>query len=321
MKLLIYLVLQVVLLPLTLVGYVFVVVQTMTSAKKYGVSATATNILGSRWMMHVFGTRPDDATAKLIVGLPFMSETGLWLAIGPAYLAHRLCGYVPGLARFVAPTDGAFPSLTNMRTPLLDAMVARNLDLVEQVVVLGAGFDTRAFGVCRGRGLPIFELDQAHTQQTKVAALGRGGVDTGGVTFVPVDFTEKAWSEALLASDFDPAKKTFFLWEGVTLYLDEADVKRTLKDVVEISPAGSGIAFDFYSKQFVNFDTSFLMKTYGKQMLKASGEPFKYGIDTESDPREQVTALLREAGLTLVSLDLLGAEAPPFAGVVEARRG
>ena len=135
------------------------------------------------------------------------------------------------------------------------------------------------------------------------------------------DFTEKAWSEALLASDFDPAKKTFFLWEGVTLYLDEADVKRTLKDVVEISPAGSGIAVDFYSKQFVNFDTSFLMKTYGKQMLKASGEPFKYGIDTESDPREQVTALLREAGLTLVSLDLLGAEAPPFAGVVEARRG
>jgi methyltransferase (TIGR00027 family) len=320
-QVMIFIIIQFSLLPVTLAGYIYSVVQTMSYAKKKGVSMTATSVLGGRWIMHVFGTREDEATRKIATVLPFMSSTGWWMTMGPAYLAHRICGYTPKLALPVAPEKASLYTLVNSRSPLFDSIMERRLDQVDQVVVLGAGYDTRAIKYCKERAMAAFELDQAETQNIKVAALKTAGVDIEWLTFIAVDFNNDVWVDKLIESGFDTTKRSFFLWEGVTLYLDEEIVKQTLKDIAKTSGSGSVVAFDFYSKAFINFESSPLLKMYAKRMLKMSGEPFKYGIDTKDNAEENVERLLSETGFSLASFVLLGKDTlkvKPFAGVVEA---
>jgi len=104
-------------------------------------------------------------------------------------------------------------------------------------------------------------------------------IDHEWITFVPIDFRQESWVDKLVENGFDTLKKTFFLWEGVTVYLEEESVKQTLKTVAKSSGRGSVIAFDFYSKAFITGGGSFLMK-HSLKILKITGEPFKFGIDT-----------------------------------------
>jgi O-methyltransferase involved in polyketide biosynthesis len=76
---------------------------------------------------------------------------------------------------------------------------------MEQFVLLGAGYDTRAYGQLKKRGLALFELDQATTQKLKVASLHRVGIDSAHVTFVQVDFSQESAFDKLRASGYDPS--------------------------------------------------------------------------------------------------------------------
>ena len=194
-----------------------------------------------------------------------------------------------------------------------------------QVVFMGAGFDTRAFKYCKGKNIKVFELDKENTQNCKIEALKKAGIDHEWITFVPIDFNQESWVDKLIENGFDTSKKTFFLWEGVTLYLEEESVKQTLKSMAKSSGKGSVITFDFYSKAFVTGEGSFLTKVlwkyYGKNVLKMTGESLKFGIDTTTNPKENVESLLSEAGLTLGELRLMGKtteKVKPIGGLVEA---
>jgi len=194
---------------------------------------------------------------------------------------------------------------------------------MDQVVFMGAGFDTRAFKYCKGKNVKVFELDQENTQKYKIEALRKAGIDYEWITFVPIDFRQESWVDKLIENGFDTSKRTFFLWEGVIPYLEEESVKQTLKAVANSSGKGSVITFDFYAKSFITGtgEGSFIMKYYGKPLLKMAGEPWKFGIDTTKNPRENVETLLKEAGLTLGELSLMGKtteKVKPFGGLVEA---
>jgi methyltransferase (TIGR00027 family) len=185
---------------------------------------------------------------------------------------------------------------------------------------MGAGFDTRAFKYCKGKNIKVFELDQENTQKYKIEALKKAEIDYEWIIFVPIDFRQESWVDKLMENGFNTLKKTFFLWEGVTVYLEEENVKQTLKAVAESSGKGSVITFDFYSKAFITGEGSFLMK-YSLKTLKITGETWKFGTDTKKNPKENVEALLKEAGLTLRELSLLGKtteKVKPFGGLVEA---
>ena len=99
----VFLIIQIPLLPLTIIGYIFAVVKALLYSRKYGISVTATNPLSARWFLHVLGKREDDTMVEMISSLPNMSTVGLWLVYGPAFIANRICGYTPNLARFLEP--------------------------------------------------------------------------------------------------------------------------------------------------------------------------------------------------------------------------
>ena len=317
----VFLIIQLALLPLSIIGYIFAVVKVMLYAKKHGISVTATNPLSSRWILHVFGLREDEDGTKMISSLPFMSGAGLWLIMGPSYIAYRICGYRPSIARIPELEKASLTSLVNSKTPFFDRIMEKNIDSMDQVVLMGAGFDTRAFKYCKGKNIKVFELDKENTQNCKIEALKKAGIDHEWITFVPIDFNQESWVDRLTENGFDTSKKTFFLWEAVAPYLEEESVKQTLKAVANSSGKGSIITFDVFSIAFIAGEGSFLMKYYGKPLFKMIGESPKFGIDTTTNPKENVESLLSEAGLTLGELRLMGKtteKVKPIGGLVEA---
>lgn len=324
----IFAIIQIVLLPLTIIGYVSLVAKVLRHSKKYGVSATSTTPMFTRWMMHVFGLREDEDGTRMIASLPHISRAGFWLFIGPSFIAHRICGYVPTLAGFPEPEKVSLMSFVNYRTEFFDKIMEKYVDSMDQVVFMGAGFDTRAFKYCKGKNIKVFELDKENTQECKIEALKKAGIDYEWITFVPIDFNQESWVDKLVAHGFDTSKKTFVLWEGVTPYLEEESVRQTLEAVASSTAVGSTLAFDFYSQAFVTGTGygSFLRgyyKYYGRRVLRMSGESLRFGIDTTGNTKEAVEALLNEAGLALGELRMMGKtteKKKPFGGLVEAVR-
>ena len=196
----------------------------------------------------------------------------------------------------------------------------RNIDQVEQVVIMGAGYDLRVLKYGGGRNIKVFELDQPLTQNMKIEALKKAKINHDLITYIPIDFNNESWSDKLLVYGFDTKKKTFFLWEGVTPLLSEEVVRHTLHTITSISPKGSVISFDYFSKSVVKGESSRSMEQLGK-LLKKTGEELLFGIDTSGDASEETEKLLKECGFTLKNLTLFGKKTKkenPFLGVVEA---
>jgi methyltransferase (TIGR00027 family) len=157
---------------------------------------------------------------------------------------------------------------------------------VTQVVILGAGYDSRAFRFREAlRGVHVFELDHPGTQARKLRMLldAKTEIPTN-VTFVGIDFAKQSFRNALPRHGFRPNAKTLFLWEGVSYYLPVEAVKDVLGFVAACAP-GSSIVFDYALQSFVDGDTS----TYGgaavARWLKKIGEPFLFGLQPASAER------------------------------------
>jgi len=124
---------------------------------------------------------------------------------------------------------------------------------VQQLVILGAGFDSRAYRFDGLKhGVKVFEVDHPATQKNKLKKLDRilgpGGIP-GYITFVPVDFTRDSLASRLSECGYSEQLKTLFIWEGVTMYLDAPSVDSTLAFVASHSPPGSAIVFDYMCEQ------------------------------------------------------------------------
>jgi len=117
---------------------------------------------------------------------------------------------------------------------------------LQQLVILGAGYDSRAYRFDLPGRVKTFEVDHPATQSDKLARV-RAIFDelTGHVTYVPVDFNTQTLAECLPAGGYDPRLKTLFIWQGVSMYLTAATVNATLAFVVEQSAPGSAIVFDY----------------------------------------------------------------------------
>jgi methyltransferase (TIGR00027 family) len=115
-----------------------------------------------------------------------------------------------------------------------------------QVVILGAGLDSRAYrgGLLSG-GVKTFEVDHPATQASKLKRLKKVlTIIPTYVTYVPIDFNDETLDK-LLACGFDPSLKTLFIWEGVTQYLRPDAVDGTLSWVRAHAAPGSAIIFDY----------------------------------------------------------------------------
>lgn len=319
-KIVLFTLLQILLLPLFIVGFFMVGIRQIFVSKKLGLSGTAVDVLQTRWIQHYFGGRNDPVTIELAKGLPNMSHVGMCLAISGVAIAHRLFGFIPSILSVAKKGEESRLNFFFTRNRFFDEVFEKNVDDMEQVVLMGAGFDTRSFTHGQKDGLVVFELDQTNMQQVKQEALRKRGIDSTFISFVSVDFNSEEWHEKLLAAGFDPGKRTLFLWEGVTLYLGESEVRKTLQRVSEIGAPGSILALDLYSLSFIKW-----AKKSGERVYKkTTGETFDFGLDLSADARASVEALLKSANLELGRIEVCGEKVegkePPVA-LVEALVG
>ena len=157
-----------------------------------------------------------------------------------AFLGRALAGYgsmrSPGVMEFLATRTRYFD----------DYLQSRIADGIEQLVILGAGFDSRAYRFEELKGhVKVFEMDHPATQQVKKDRLGKiFGKLPEHVVFVPIDFATETLDK-LFACRYDKRLKTLFTWEGVVYYLAAEAVDSTLAFVAKNSGEGSAIIFDY----------------------------------------------------------------------------
>jgi methyltransferase (TIGR00027 family) len=111
-----------------------------------------------------------------------------------------------------------------------------------QVVILGAGLDSRAYRLPWLRGSVVYEVDQPSVVEFKTRTLaGLGAVPIADRRAVGVDLRDD-WPAALLAAGFDPGRPTAWSAEGLLGYLPPAAQDRLLDTVTELSAVGSRVA-------------------------------------------------------------------------------
>jgi methyltransferase (TIGR00027 family) len=134
------------------------------------------------------------------------------------------------------------------RTAFFDQIFMQALrDSVAQIVLLGAGYDSRPYRFNELiQATRVFEVDALPTQQRKRACLQQAGIPIAPqVSFVPINFETDNLREVLIAAGLDRASRTLFIWEGVSYYLSAAAVDNILTCVKALAPTGSSLAFDY----------------------------------------------------------------------------
>jgi len=193
-------------------------------------------------------------------------------------------------------TPGAFGCIAG-RTRYIDEYLKVCIDAgIEQLVILGAGYDSRAqrFRELKGK-VKVFELDQPATQRVKVERVAKifGSLPTN-VVYLPIDFDNDKLGEKLTGSCFNRNLKTLFIWEGVTMYITAEAVNETLAFIAANSVKGSSIIFN-YIRRSVPDGTHEPEYANKLRTTHQREESFRFAIEDKA-----IETFLSERGFNLV---------------------
>jgi len=149
----------------------------------------------------------------------------------------------------------------------------------QQVVLLGAGLDTRSARM-GGEGLRWFEVDHPASQALKLERLGElTGYPLEAATFVRCDFEQDDFIDRLTEAGFDAEEPALFVWEGVTPYLSEEAVRATVSRICASCHPDTVLIYDHLEKKLVRSDHVDVADSALRKMVEDLGEPFRFGID------------------------------------------
>ena len=316
---LLFAIIEIVLLPLTIAGVILFSINFILRLRETRTSATAYDPFFARWILHAQGKRRDEANQQLLYALPTISPLAVNLMVGPSVFAMRTTGLTTNMYDYPVYSSSSIWGAFGHRTRFFDDAMREYLDKVDQVVVLGAGWDTRSYNLVKGTNVQAFEVDAAETQTQKRESLEAASIDTSDVVFAAADFNKESWLDVLQQVGFDPDQPTFVLWEGVTYYLEAEAVEESLKTVAKQLAPGSAIAFDYPAHHIVEGNSSLVyrMTTMAARLV---GEPWTFGISTEAPAKETLAAFLKQNGLQLAKYEPVGdiESGRPHGGLVVA---
>lgn len=172
----------------------------------------------------------------------------------------------------------------------------------EQVLNLGAGFDTRFFRLRTESGGPVetYEVDLPDTVSEKSLKIEEecGGMPDG-LHLIPLDLRKRPLSD-LLAHGFSRARRTICVWQGVCYYLAEEQVWQTLEFVRDQISTGTTVVFDACTPLMLEPNDSVPGIRSQIQKLNQIGEPYRFGR-----PPEKLSQDLLDRGFVSVDTELL----------------
>jgi len=163
-------------------------------------------------------------------------------------------------------------------------------DGARQVVILGAGFDSRGYRFHdRLRRVRFFEIDYGPTQEHKKQRVKQIlGSIPAQVRYIAMDFTKDDLLAQLRKGGYSDKEKTLFISEGVFSYLPESAVKEAFRFVGDHSASGSTIAFSYILSKHPDVNNP-------NSRFARMGEPFLFGF-----PGESATEFVKREGLEVV---------------------
>jgi len=186
-----------------------------------------------------------------------------------------------------------------LRVAYLDRLVGIAVDRlnVRQIVILGAGYDTRAARLPRA-GVRYFEVDHPATQQAKRERLAQlDGYPVEAATYVTCNFEHEDPIARLSANGFSTTEPALVIWEGVVPYLTEPAVRATATRLASGLDPRSLVAFDFVGKKLAAGQNLSQADQQTREYVGDLGEPIRYGSD-------DILPLLSQCGFRWVrSLD------------------
>jgi methyltransferase (TIGR00027 family) len=225
-----------------------------SSASKTALMVCAYRARASRWPSPLFvdpwaerlaGTEGHDLAKRLDLRFPPME---VWLALRVAYLDRLI-----GLA--------------------VDRLSMR------QVVILGAGYDTRAARLPRA-GVRYYEVDHPATQAAKRARLAElADYPADAARYVTCNFEREDPVDRLASSGFDLREPALVLWEGVVAYLTEAAVRASASRLATGLDPRSLLAFDFLGKNYATGERMKQADLETRAYVGELGEPIRFGTD------------------------------------------
>lgn len=205
------------------------------------------------------------------------------------------------------------------RTRLVDDFLKQGVrNGAAQVVLLGAGFDARAYRLSEIAEARIFEVDHPATQAVKIRrVVSLVAAAPYRVAHVAVDLQRDPLDTALRAAGLARDVRSFVVWEGVTNYLSAPAVDTTLRAVAGFVAPGSELFFTYIHRGLLDAPTRFDGGAQILESVRKAGEPWTFGLDPAELP-----AYLAIRGFTLLE-DLSADEyrARYFGDAARAMRG
>ncbi len=192
------------------------------------------------------------------------------------------------------------------RTRYIDDLIEKSTFAnIEQYVILGAGYDSRAHRLKLPSKLKIFEVDQSEVQELKRLRLPYNIPNRENITYVDIDFNHQSLKEQLINVGFDQNKSTIFTLEGVSQYISREALDATLKEVADLNPNSNSKIFISYVNKLLKEDSKACFgKGYSKPEKAVSfitnsaakmGEPW---ISFYS--AEEIESILSQNNFTLI---------------------
>ena len=172
-------------------------------------------------------------------------------------------------------------------------------DGAEQVVVLGAGYDSRAYRFADElRGRPVHEVDLPPLSRRKAEIVSAHPdlFAANTIRRVEIDFRTESLADRLLDRGFTVGVRTFVIWEGVSMYLSRLAVSATLGTLREICGAGSRLAMDFWH-ELAGRHPYDQVRRAAARAVRLVGEPVTFGLAPDAAP-----AFLARHGFTALDV-------------------
>ena len=182
------------------------------------------------------------------------------------------------------------------RTKYIDEVFEKYKQDIGQVVLLGAGFDSRSIRFNdQLKHAAFFELDSPITQESKLARLKEKKIKIpANINYIPINFNKETIMEKLTEYGFLRDRVSLFLLEGLTMYLNEKSIDATFNMIYDIAARGSMVVFDYVYSSVIRRENTYRDEGKISNMVGAFGEKWSFGIE-----KGDINHFLSKYGFTL----------------------
>jgi methyltransferase (TIGR00027 family) len=184
------------------------------------------------------------------------------------------------------------------RTKFIDSVFQEAIsNEFDQILIFGAGFDSRGIRFADlNKKTMIFELDTPVTQEAKINQFKKRGIELNpNVIFISIDFNKDSLEDKLITSGFSKNKRSLFILEGLTMYLDPKAIGNTFHVINQFAGTGSEVVFDYVYSSVLREEKLYYGEFEVLNQVKNANEPWSFGIE-----KGELESFLKDKSLKLI---------------------